>query len=278
MKTAISYNPTKLIYKPIFTKEQLDYLEALNNCSNVKHLFIKRNIEAFAIDFAHTSAMLEGNTYSAIETEILLTTGKTVPKKFEEALMLKNMHKAFDYLLLEASCDNEIPFEYLVKNLHTQVSQRLLDENDCGVVRTVPVLISATNYIPSTISQQLQAGLQFIAKEYAKITNAFEKAVYMHQNLCYLQYFLDHNKRTARNMTAFTLIKSGKMPVMFTEKNANEYVNSVLAYYESENSNYQPFATYFIGAYEKVCSRMNINAIAQATDMLKKNKTLNANS
>ncbi|WP_290003454.1 Fic family protein [Faucicola atlantae] len=266
MNTAIPYNPDKLIYQPIFTPNQLAYLEALNAHSNSEYLFHPRNIEAFSIDFAHTSAVLEGNTYTPVEAEILLKTGRTAghEKKLDEALMLENMRDAFKYLVSEATNTNTPPFNYLVKNLHTLVSDRLLDKQDLGVVRKSPVLISATNYRPSSIPQQLEAGLNLIASEYEKIQNPFEKAVYVHQNLAYLQYFIDHNKRTARNMSAYSLLKAGKMPVMFTERSQNEYVTAVLDYYESDPSDYSAFANYFISAYENVCSRLNINAVIEA--------------
>lgn len=270
----ITYNQNKLIYTPIFSKEQLIYLEALNLYSKGEYLFEPRNIESFSISFAYTSAVLEGNTYTPVEAEILLKTGRTAPneKKLDEALMIKNMHEAFNYLIKEARLSTEPPpFKHLVKNLHILVSDRLLNAKDVGVVRKSPVFISSTDYVPSDIPQQLETGLDLIASEYDRIENPFEKAVYVHQNLAYLQYFIDHNKRTARNMGAYSLLQANKMPVMFTEKSQNEYVTAVLDYYESNPSDYSTFVNYFISAYENVCSRMNVNSKKQAksiTDMV----------
>lgn len=242
--------------------------------SKSEYLFEPRNIEAFSIEFAYTSAVLEGNTYTPVETEILLKSGRTAygEKKFDEALMLKNMHKAFNYLVEEVRFGkNETPFKYFVKNLHSQVSDMLPDKQDCGVVRKSPVWISSTSYVPSDIPQQLEAGLDLIASEYGNIENPFEKAVYVHQNLAYLEYFADHNKRTARNMSAYSLMLAGKMPVMFTERSQNEYVTAVLDYYESDPSDYSSFAQYFISAYENVCSRMNPDAMSEAKKKLSQN-------
>ncbi|MDO5650721.1 MAG: Fic family protein [Moraxella sp.] len=271
--TAIAYNQDKLLYQSIFSQDELDYLEALNAHSKGEFLLTPRNIEAFSIDFAYTSARLEGNTYTPIEAEILLKTGRTAndSKRFDEALMIKNMYKAFDYVVLEASQqENKSPIQYLIKNLHTQVSEMLLDRQDCGVVRKSPVLISTSNYVPSDTPKQLEAGLDLIVSEYDKIQNVFERSVYIHQNLAYLQYFLDHNKRTARNMVAYTLLNAGKMPVIFTEKRSNEYVRAVLSYYESPVADYTEFKKYFISAYEKVCSKMNVNAIKEAKNSIAK--------
>ncbi|WP_230655664.1 Fic family protein [Psychrobacter sp. I-STPA10] len=265
--TIIKYNEEKLIYTPIFSKEQLVYLEALSLFSKSEYLFVPRNIESFAITFAHTSAVLEGNSYTAVQAENLLKSGITAPneKKFDDALMLINMHSAFNYLLKEAHFSEQpSPFKHLLKNLHCLASDRLLDIQDIGVVRKLPVFISSTNYVPSAKPQQLEAGLDLIANEYDKIENPFERAVYIHQNLAYLQYFIDHNKRTARNMSAYSLLQANKMPILFTESHQNEYVMAVLNYYESDSPDYSTFANYFISAYEKVCSRMNLEAVTEA--------------
>lgn len=88
--------------------------------------------------------------------------------------------------------------------------------------------------------------------------------MYAHQNLAYLQYFYDHNKRTALNICAYTLMQANKMPVMFTERSANEYARSVIEYYENETADYTAFKAYFIASYERVCSRMNANAANDA--------------
>ncbi|MFC0821246.1 Fic family protein [Moraxella marmotae] len=272
-KDPIPYNPNKLLYKPIFSEEELLYLEALNLHSKSEYLLSPRNIEAFSIDFAHTSAVLEGNTYTATETEILLKTGKTAnfEKKFDEALMLKNMHKAFNYLVDEVRYgvkDEQRPLIYLIKNAHAQASEMLLDKTNCGTVRKEPMFIGGSSYVPSDIPQQLESGLDLIAQEYDKIQNSFEKAVYAHQNIAYLQYFYDHNKRTARNICAYTLMQANKMPVMFTERSANEYASSIIDYYESEPADYTSFKKYFISSYERVCSRMNVKAVEDAKNLV----------
>ena len=273
-KTATPYNQDKLFYQPIFSKEELLYLEALNNYSNSQYLMSPRNIETFAIEFAYTSAVLEGNTYTPTEAQLLFTAGMTAgnSKKFEEALMLKNMRNAFDYLVnevLQSKKDSPRPFVYLLKNAHSIASEMILNKDECGSVRKEPVMISMSSYVPSSIPQELQTGLEIIESEYNKIQNPFEKAVYVHQNLAYLQYFTDHSKRTARNMCAYTLMAHEKMPVIFTEKSAEEYAKAVVAYYESEPADYSKFKDYFIGSYERVCSRMNAYAVEHAQSIVK---------
>ncbi|OOR93153.1 hypothetical protein B0181_00470 [Moraxella caviae] len=264
----IPYNQDKLKYQPIFTKDELIYLEALNSVSKSEYLLSPRNIEAFSISFAHTSAVLEGNTYSAVEAELLLTLGQTgAHKQLNEALMLKNMQSSFNYIVSESQyskTDAQRPLSYIIKNAHTMASEGMMDKAYCGVVRNEPVLITATNYVPSDIPQQLEDGLQMIEREYNSIENVFERAVYIHQNLAYLQYFYDHNKRTARNMCAYTLMTGNKMPVMFTERSTEEYARAVISYYESNPVDYSAFKEYFIASYERVCSRMNAFAVEQA--------------
>ena len=69
-------------------------------------------------------------------------------------------------------------------------------------------------------------------------------------------------------MCAYTLMLDGKMPVMFTERSVEEYARAVIHYYESEPADYTEFVKYFISSYERVCSRMNANAIIEAKNSL----------
>ncbi|HFA7438646.1 TPA: Fic family protein [Neisseria gonorrhoeae] len=47
-------------------------------------------------------------------------------------------------------------------------------------------------------------GIEMVASRSPKIENPFDRAVYLHNNLAYLRYFKDCNKRTARNCMTLT--------------------------------------------------------------------------
>jgi len=82
------------------------------------------------------------------------------------------------------------------------------------------------------------------------IENPFNKALYIHNNLAYLQYFTDCNKRTARIMLNIVLKDSSNMIFIPDEESVKEYLKSIVSYYET--GNYTLFKKYFISSYKKV--------------------------
>ena len=74
----IPYNPNFLEKTEIFSKQELTLLEELNiKVSLSKFLANKSYIEKFGMDFIHTSAKIEGNTYDKHDTYTLLEYGRT---------------------------------------------------------------------------------------------------------------------------------------------------------------------------------------------------------
>lgn len=119
-----------------------------------------------------------------------------------------------------------------------------------GCVRKVPVKIGGSNYIPLSDPLQLEEEMNYLMQQYLKIENPFEQSLYIHNNLAYLQYFIDHNKRTSRNMLAFSLLTKGKMPILFNERTSNEYANAVISYYET--GKYDLSKKYFLNCYKEL--------------------------
>ncbi|MFW5989885.1 MAG: Fic family protein, partial [Campylobacterales bacterium] len=87
-------------------------------------------------------------------------------------------------------------------------------------------------------------------QKYRTIENAFDRAIYLHCNLAYLQYFKDCNKRTARMMLNVSLKQDNKMLYIPNEERVSEYLTSIVEYYET--GNYQKFKHYFINEYKEV--------------------------
>jgi hypothetical protein len=73
--------------------------------------------------------------------------------------------------------------------------------------------------------------------------NVFEKAIYLHCNLAYLQYFEDGNKRTARMMQTAAMVKGGILPLFFNDTLADRYTRAVVVYYET--GDYAPYVSFF---------------------------------
>ncbi len=94
----------------------------------------------------------------------------------------------------------------------------------------------------------LDAELEVLLKVANTIDDVFERAVYTHLNLAYLQYFLDGNNRTARLMQTAILADQGIMPLLLRVEDIIPYQTSVLEYYET--GNYSSYAQLFVNGYQ----------------------------
>ena len=74
----IEYNPAFLEKKPIFSANELDYLDSLQKDMALEYFLESKSLnEKFGFDFIYTSAQIEGNTYTKAETLSLLEMGIT---------------------------------------------------------------------------------------------------------------------------------------------------------------------------------------------------------
>jgi len=92
-----------------------------------------------AADLSWNSSRLEGNTYSLLETERLISAGKaTTGKDALETQMILNHKEAIEFLI---SAADDIRFNrYTLLNLHALLSDNLLpDPTASGRVRAMAV-------------------------------------------------------------------------------------------------------------------------------------------
>ena len=96
-------------FKEIFTEEELENLKMLNDdyqkrVQKLPPAIIKKEFERLTIELSWKSSQIEGNTYSLIDTEILIKEHKEAEgHKKEEAIMILNHKKALDYILNKKS-------------------------------------------------------------------------------------------------------------------------------------------------------------------------------
>ncbi|NEW60158.1 Fic family protein [Sulfurovum sp. bin170] len=241
----ILYNPNFLEKTEIFTIEELQLLDKLNREVSLSSFLTNRSfVDKFGMDFIHTSARIEGNTYDRHDTHTLLEYGRTAGgKRYSDAKMILNMRDAYEKFIDE---DLEVTKETL-KDLHYILSNEMVAENERAVPRDEEVAIKGSNYTPLATKEKLDDELNYMFKKYKSIKNPFDKALYIHCNLAYLQYFKDCNKRTARMMLNVALKSEDKMLYIPDEKRIREYLVSIVEYYES--GDYSKFREYFIATY-----------------------------
>jgi len=242
----ILYNPNFLENVIVFSEDEKVCIDALNRkVSLLKFLANKSFVDKFGMDFIHTSAKIEGNTYEKNDTLTLLEYGRTAGgKRYSDAKMILNMRDAY-HLLIE---EDLLVGKNTLKDLHYILSDEMVADNERAIPRNEEVAIRGCEYVPLATAEKLDDELNYMFEKYETIENAFDRAIYLHCNLAYLQYFKDCNKRTARMILNVSLKQDGKMLYIPNEERVSEYLVSVVSYYET--GNYDKFKAYFIGEYK----------------------------
>lgn len=247
------YQPDNLNYRPIYTASELQHLHQLAGKLSLAELLVTpRNLEAIGIEFIYSSAQLEGNGYSKADTLALFNMGQTAGgKQYSDAVMLLNLRRSYQYLLAQLGQ----PPDWLdfVKTTHSLIARDLVLPEEAGVVRRKHITITETDYIPLDNPQQLDAELKYLLHTATAIQDPFEQALYLHNNLAYLQYFIDCNKRTGRNSHNYALMNAGHFPCIYPQESYRDYISGLITYYES--GDYRPSAIYHISAYEQTAAR-----------------------
>ena len=239
IKKQFSFDLIRVILSEIdlFTKEELTKLNALQNQfeSNVKELSeasYKKEFERLAIDLSWKSSQIEGNTYSLLETELLLKEKQTASGRTkDEAIMLLNHKDALDFIL--ENPDYLIPLSLSkIEDIHKILIKELgVDKN----LRKRKVGISGTNYVPLDNEFQIKEAVITMCDLINTKENIFEKALLALLLVSYIQPFMDGNKRTARILSNAILINYQYCPISFRTVDALEYKKAMLLFYEQNN-------------------------------------------
>ncbi len=235
----------------VFTPEERNLLEGLHrefqrNLKKIKSgTVIAKEFERIVIEFSWKSSQIEGNTYSLLDTEILIKERREAKGKTKkEAIMILNHKKAFDFVM-----ENKSDFKKLslakIEEVHRLLTVGL------GVVRNLrsaPVGITGTNYKPLDNVFQIKEAMERAIDLVNTQKNFFEKAFLVLILLSYIQPFEDGNKRTARLVSNAVLLAHESIPVSYRAVNEIEYKKASLLFYEVNNLSY--FKQIFIKQFE----------------------------
>ncbi len=239
----------------IFTaiqKKKADFI--LNHESSKLSELSSSDIKNLRVAWSYYSGKIEGNTYTYVETEALLSDGVTSTKKYEDAKMLKNLHNTITTCISEIK--NDKPFEIderTIKSIHSELVDGLVENNERGDFRRRPVVITSTDYIPPKDEHQIKEEISEIIKKQVEYSNPLERAVFLHCNLARLQPFIDGNKRTARMVESLVLMQNNIVPVYSVkDEDFVKYRDGLLQFYETKD--YTKYADYFL---DKQIDRIN---------------------
>lgn len=200
----------------------------------------RRALGKFLIDFSCASSVLEGGTYSMLDTLALIEYGeKAEGKPIEDAFLVLNHKAAFEFLYDNPRLDSIFRVHDLLTNDHDlpqlQGSRHFLTKPFRGVPREhADVDIALSTYVPPFRPGTGYVGkmLDRILDRAAAIGNPVQAAFYLLTRIPYLQPFQDGNKRTSRAMCNVPLLQANLPPVSFVDFKKRDYIVSMLCFYE----------------------------------------------
>lgn len=250
-----AYVPGQSSYLPPATRDRLRAVGQTPNAGEPAGTYARHVLERFLLDLSWNSARLEGNTYSLLDTERLLSAGATAEgKSAVETQMLLNHKAAIEFLVGEPGTIPPLD-ERTIKALHALLMENLFAVRaDEGRLRVAPVQIGASVYLPLANPQLLEECFRQVVLTAQRIEDPFECSFFLLVHLPYLQPFLDGNKRTARLAANLPFVLHNLVPLSFVDVPAAIFQRAYLALYEL--GRIEPLRDLFIWAYERSAARL----------------------
>lgn len=234
----------------LFSTQEFLQLDTINDeyrkrVSALSPTALRKEFERLTIELSWKSSQIEGNTYSLIDTEILLRQRKEAEgHKKEEAIMLIDHKRAIEYIH-----ENALMFEALslrnIEDVHAILIEGL------GVTRGLRkniVGITGTVYRPLDNEFQVREAMEQMIKTIDGISHPLWKALVFVLLLSYIQPFEDGNKRTARLVGNAILLAYNYCPLSYRSVDESEYKKAVLLFYEKNNASM--FKKIFVDQFE----------------------------
>ena len=235
----------------LFSKKEFGELDKLNadyqkRRGNLSPVILKKEFERLIIELSWKSSQIEGNTYSLIDTEILIKENREAKGHTkEEAQMILNHKKALDYILNKKSEFRKITLGK-VENIHNLIVEGMGIEKN---IRKGLVGITGTKYRPLENEFQIKEALEkMILIMNKKEIHPLIKSLASVLLISYIQPFEDGNKRTARLLGNAILLVNNYCPLSYRSVDENDYKKATLLFYEQNSVRF--FKKLFIGQFK----------------------------
>lgn len=215
--------------------------ERLVRIQSLAQAMDRRFLSEFLVDFAWASSLLEGSTYSSLDTEALVKYGQqNRDKPTEDAVLALDHKRAGEHLWThrELGLDNICAMHALLTDNHDAVpldeSDHFLPPEQRGRPRVhEDVRLQNSAYLPPFrpgTTHARDALLKII--ETATALPPVEASVYLLSRIPYVQSFANGNKRTARIACNLPLLNAGLLPFSFVDVDKVDYIRGMAAFYE----------------------------------------------
>jgi len=179
---------------------------------------INREYERILIEFSWKSSQIEGNTYSLLNTEVLIKENKADETKTnEETQMILNHKDAFNEVLQNRNEFLTLSSQNLEYIHHTLTKNLGVTKN----FRTLPVGITGTNYRPLDNIHQIKEAVESLITLINSKKDFFEKSFLSLLLLSYIQAFEDNS-----------------IPISYRAVSEVEYKKASIIFYEQNNLSY----------------------------------------
>jgi Fic family protein len=213
-------------------KNELDRLRPLkpDQVINLKKLF--------DVDFTYNSTAIEGNTFSYLETKIVLLDGLTIGgKPVREHLEIINHKEAIDYIEELAHRKRHDLTRSDILNIHAIVLQGI-DPKNSGKYRTVPVYVLLKNGSrhvfcdPLLINDEMDTFFDWFFsplpdREGTDAEHPIIIAAEAHTRFVSIHPFVDGNGRTARLIMNLILLQSRYVPAIIKNSEREKYLDAL---------------------------------------------------
>jgi Fic/DOC family len=227
-----NYTPNETTYLTEVLKKHLHELGRTPDSESPAGTYAREILNRLLIDLSWSSSRLEGNTYSLLDTRELIEHGTAADgKDAKETQMILN-HKAAIELLVGSAEEIGVN-RFTITNLHALLADNLLDDpRNAGRVRSTPVAIGSSTYVPTAIPQLIEEMFSSLIEVANAIRDPFEQSFFLLVHLPYLQPFVDVNKRTSRLASNIPLIRRNLVPLSFLDVPEQSYIDGLIGIYE----------------------------------------------
>ncbi|MFZ2545148.1 MAG: Fic family protein [Candidatus Saccharimonadales bacterium] len=189
-----------------------------------------KELEYLTVELSWKSSALEGNTYTLLDTQLLLTEGVKPKNRTEfETQMILNHKEAIAFIVENGDLFAGTLSFSTVEELHRIIGKNLGIESG---VRKKLTRISASNYVPLAAPRQLRESIDRSLAIISGTKNPYVRALLALGLVPYLQTFEDGNKRTGRMLANALLIHSIGRGFSLRGTDARSLALAYLAFYE----------------------------------------------
>lgn len=253
------YKPNVDSYLSQQEKEKLAKIGITTREDKPVGTYAKEILNRLLIDLSWNSSRLEGNTYSLLDTELLVKQGHVADNRSVwEAQMILNHKEAIEFMVRGIE---DMQFNRsTILSLHGILSYNLMPTLEgSGRLRSHAVGINSSVYTPLAIPQLIEEMFELLLEKVAQIENPFEQAFFLMVHLPYLQPFEDVNKRVSRLAANIPFFRQNLSPLSFIDVSKEYYIQALLGIYELNRI--ELMKDLFLWAYER--SSYNYAAIRQ---------------